>query len=103
MQHLSTRVHAELRPGVTDLDLVRALHPTPAVAGAPYAEAVAALRDRGVEVLGDPMDLNGPEKGDGARYIFFRAPWGLFLELISYPNGRAHEGTDGPQLFDPRG
>ena len=45
VQHLSTRVHAELRPGVTDHDLVRALHPTPAVAGAPFADAVAALRE----------------------------------------------------------
>jgi menaquinone-specific isochorismate synthase len=45
VQHLSTRVQAELRPGVSDLDLVRALHPTPAVAGAPYADAVAALRE----------------------------------------------------------
>jgi menaquinone-specific isochorismate synthase len=45
VQHLATRVQAELRGGVGDLDLVRALHPTPAVAGAPVADAVAALRD----------------------------------------------------------
>lgn len=45
VQHLATRVQAELRPGVSDLDLVRALHPTPAVAGAPVAEAIEALRD----------------------------------------------------------
>jgi menaquinone-specific isochorismate synthase len=45
VQHLATRVQAELRSGVADLDLVRALHPTPAVAGAPVTDAVAALRD----------------------------------------------------------
>lgn len=45
VQHLATRVQAELRQGVTDLDLVRALHPTPAVAGAPVAGAIDALRD----------------------------------------------------------
>ena len=45
VQHLATRVQAELRPGVTDLDLVRALHPTPAVAGAPVTEAIESLRD----------------------------------------------------------
>jgi len=45
VQHLATRVQAELRPGVTDLDLVRALHPTPAVAGAPVSEAIESLRD----------------------------------------------------------
>lgn len=53
VQHLVTRVGAHLRPGVTDLDLVRALHPTPAVAGAPVADATQALRafepfDRGL-------------------------------------------------------
>lgn len=45
VQHLATRVQAELRAGVSDLDLVRALHPTPAVAGAPVAEAIESLRD----------------------------------------------------------
>lgn len=53
VQHLSTRLVGELRPGVGDADLVRALHPTPAVAGAPVADAVAILRalepfDRGL-------------------------------------------------------
>jgi len=64
--------------------------------------AVDALRARGVEVLGDPMSLNGPEAGEGARYIFFRAPWGLFLELTTYPAGKAYEAGTGPRLFDPR-
>jgi menaquinone-specific isochorismate synthase len=45
VQHLLTRVHAELRPGVTDLDLVESLHPTPAVAGAPVTKAIDALRE----------------------------------------------------------
>ncbi len=45
VQHLATRVQAELRAGVSDRDLVRALHPTPAVAGAPVVGAIEALRD----------------------------------------------------------
>jgi menaquinone-specific isochorismate synthase len=45
VQHLATRVHAELRAGTNDADLVRLLHPTPAVAGAPVAEAIDALRE----------------------------------------------------------
>ena len=53
MQHLQTRVHAALRAGVGDAELVAALHPTPAVAGAPVASATEALRalepfDRGL-------------------------------------------------------
>jgi menaquinone-specific isochorismate synthase len=53
VQHLQTRVHAALRAGVGDVDLVAALHPTPAVAGSPVAAATEALRalepfDRGL-------------------------------------------------------
>lgn len=53
VQHLATRIVAELRAATTDVDLVRLLHPTPAVAGAPVADAIEALRafepfDRGL-------------------------------------------------------
>ncbi len=45
VQHLATRVTAELRGQISDADLVALLHPTPAVAGAPVASALDALRD----------------------------------------------------------
>jgi len=45
VQHLLTRVTADLRPGTTDAELVAALHPTPAVAGSPVVRAIAALRE----------------------------------------------------------
>ena len=45
VQHLLTRVHADLREGTGDVDLVDALHPTPAVAGAPVTRAIDALRE----------------------------------------------------------
>ena len=45
VQHLVTRVVADLRPGTRDAELVVALHPTPAVAGAPVPRAIAALRE----------------------------------------------------------
>jgi isochorismate synthase len=44
--HLSTRFHGVLRePSPTALDLVAALHPTPAVAGAPREVALAAIAE----------------------------------------------------------
>ncbi len=43
IQHLYTPVRAELLPGRDILDLVAAVHPTPAVGGSPRAEAVAAI------------------------------------------------------------
>ncbi|MPS76210.1 isochorismate synthase [Microbacterium sp. K35] len=43
--HLATDVEGELEEGRSTLDLVRALHPTAAVAGTPTAAAVSAIRD----------------------------------------------------------
>lgn len=43
--HLATDVEGELRGGESALDLVRALHPTAAVAGTPTAAAIEAIRD----------------------------------------------------------
>ncbi len=41
--HLATRFDGTARPGVNALDLVAALHPTPAVAGTPLDAALAAI------------------------------------------------------------
>jgi len=46
VQHLYTPVQAWLRPGVRILDLVRRLHPTPAVAGRPLAIVLPIIRER---------------------------------------------------------
>jgi catechol 2,3-dioxygenase-like lactoylglutathione lyase family enzyme len=44
--------------------------------------AVAALRRQGVAVQGDPKRVDdGPRAG--VSWVYFRAPWGLQLELIS--------------------
>ncbi|MBA4181814.1 MAG: isochorismate synthase [Anaerolinea sp.] len=44
IQHLHTPVTATVQPGTTIFDLVRAMHPTPAVGGWPRAEALDAIR-----------------------------------------------------------
>src|SRR5579875_525594 len=46
VQHLCTQVTGRLEPGVGLLDVVAALHPTPAVCGTPRAAALAALTGR---------------------------------------------------------
>jgi len=44
--HLSTRFRGALKdPGITSLDLVRALHPTPAVCGEPRDEAMRTIQE----------------------------------------------------------
>lgn len=51
--------------------------------------AIEHLRSHGVRVLGEPMPLPGPEAGDGALFVFALTEWGLPLELVTYPNGKA--------------
>jgi len=53
--------------------------------------AVEHLRLHGVRVLGEPMPLPGPESGEGARFIYAVTDWGLALELITYPHGKAYQ------------
>ena len=52
-------------------------------------EAVAYLRRRGVQVLGEPTASSGPSLGQ--RWVYFLAPWGLQMELVSYPDGKAYD------------
>ncbi len=45
LQHLKCDIEAELKPGVCDWQLLDALHPTPAVGGAPREAALAFIRE----------------------------------------------------------
>lgn len=52
------------------------------------------LASRGVRMLGEPtVRTAGPTAGQTWQY--FLTPWGMQLELCSYPNGKGYEkGTD---------
>lgn len=47
LSHLHSRLAGEAKPGITLFDLVRSLHPTPAVGGSPTAVALDWLRAHG--------------------------------------------------------
>lgn len=50
--------------------------------------AVAHLKSHGITVQGDPTTMDsGPSKG--LRWVYFLSPWGMQLELLSYPKGMA--------------
>ncbi len=54
------------------------------------AAAVAHLKDCGVRILGTPTVRNsGPSAGQ--TWVYFLSPWGMQLELVSYPGGKAYE------------
>ena len=52
--------------------------------------AVAHLKSHGVTVQGEINRIaDGPAAG--SAWVYFLAPWGLQLELVSYPNGKGYE------------
>ncbi|MEU6602554.1 VOC family protein [Streptomyces flaveolus] len=61
--------------------------------------AVAHLRARGVTVLGEPTSSKGP--ADGQRWVYFLTPWGMQLELVSFPSGKAYEENAPVVLWQP--
>jgi glyoxylase I family protein len=58
--------------------------------------AVDYLRARGVTVLGEPTASRGASEGQ--RWVYFLSPWGLQLELVSYPQGKAFDQH--PERFE---
>jgi hypothetical protein len=47
------------------------------------------LRSQGISTMGESTASKG--LNEGQRWVYFRAPWGLQLELVSYPNGKAFD------------
>ncbi|RBM06237.1 VOC family protein [Streptomyces sp. PT12] len=65
-------------------------------------EAAAHLRTvPGVELLGEPqlIDDGGPIHGD--RWMYFRAPWGLQMEILHMPDGMPYERHTTARRFGP--
>jgi catechol 2,3-dioxygenase-like lactoylglutathione lyase family enzyme len=54
------------------------------------SQAVAYLRAQGLSVLGEPTVMEtGPTAGE--TWVYFLSPWGMQLELVSYPKGKGYE------------
>lgn len=62
--------------------------------------AVLYLREHGVEVMGDPVASAGASAGQ--RWVYFRSPWGMQFELVSFPNGKAYEAGAATLLWHPK-
>ena len=63
--------------------------------------AIAYLKDKGVRVLDSPSTFtDGPAAG--LTWVYFLAPWGLQLELVSFPEGMRYEQDHVRLLWDPR-
>ncbi len=62
--------------------------------------AVQYLRRREVEVMGD-VPADSRESAQGQRWLYFRSPWGLQFELVSFPDGKAYESRGERLLWHP--
>ena len=63
--------------------------------------AVAYLKSHGVVVQGDPVTMDsGPTRG--LTWVYFLSPWGMQLELVSYPSGMAVMNQNPGALWSPK-
>jgi hypothetical protein len=62
--------------------------------------AISYLRERGVPMLGEPTVRVGGPNG-GQTWIYFMAPWGMYFELVSYPDGKNYEHETDRRLWHP--
>lgn len=60
--------------------------------------AIAYLKDHGAEVLNEPLAIS---EGDmaGDTIIYVKAPWGGFIELVTYPTGMGYEKHTDKRLW----
>lgn len=61
--------------------------------------AVAHLRAHDVEIMGEPVA--SAAASEGQRWLYFRSPWGLQFELVSFPQGKAYESSSPVKLWHP--
>ena len=70
-----------------------------------YVDDIKAAKDyldsKGMKTLFGPFLVNeGPAAGQ--TILYFLAPWGLQMEIISYPKGMAYEKSAPVVLWSPR-
>lgn len=65
-----------------------------------FDKAVEYLRSKGVQLLGEPtVRYQGPSAGQ--TWIYFLTPWGMQMELVSYPEGKAYAKDYQSRLWHP--
>ena len=63
--------------------------------------AVKFLKSKNIRILGEIKEISsGPAAG--SSWVYFLAPWGLQMELVSYPDGKAYEKTTSRILWHPK-
>ncbi|WP_104081480.1 VOC family protein [Cryobacterium sp. Y11] len=61
--------------------------------------ALDYLRAEGVEIMDEPTVSGNASLGQ--RWVYFRSPWGMQFELVSYPDGKEYEKDARVLLWHP--
>ncbi|MBX3098664.1 MAG: VOC family protein [Salinibacterium sp.] len=61
--------------------------------------AAEYLRTHNVEIMGEAVASKGASEGQ--RWLYFRSPWGMQFELVSFPHGKAYERDATVRLWHP--
>lgn len=65
-----------------------------------FDAALAHLKRHGVRILGEPtVRTSGPSAGQ--TWVYFLSPWGMQLELVSFPQGKGYERDTTGRLWHP--
>ncbi|QZY50712.1 VOC family protein [Leucobacter tenebrionis] len=64
-----------------------------------FDAALEYLHAEGVEIMGEPV--HSSNASEGQRWVYFRSPWGMQFELVSYPDGKAYEKDARTLLWHP--
>lgn len=62
--------------------------------------AIEYLKSKGVRILGEPTRRSSGPSG-GQTWVYFLTPWGMQLELVSYPEGKQYERETEARLWHP--
>ena len=65
-----------------------------------FDRALAYLKAQGVEIMGEPTVRTAGPSG-GQTWVYFKAPWGMQLELVSFPDGKRYEADYETRLWHP--
>lgn len=61
--------------------------------------AIAYLKANGVQILGEATQSRNASEGQ--TWVYFLTPWGMQLELVNYPQGKAYERNTERRLWHP--
>ena len=65
-----------------------------------FDAALNFLKAKGVRIVGEPIVRTaGPSAGQ--TWVYFLSPWGMQLELLSFPDGKGYEKETSGRLWHP--